>query len=75
MSVGLPIMAKAKHGAEGEPKPGPKPTAMSIKGSREWAAWVRRGAKHCRTDTSKLIDDALVSYLKGRGFKEPPPER
>lgn len=48
---------------------------LAVKGSPEWTEWVRRGAKFCRTDVSKLVDAALVSYLKGRGFDEPPPER
>lgn len=68
-------------GADGPRKrPGPAPTGrrpmgLAVKGSPEWTEWVRRGAKFCRTDVSKLVDAALVSYLKGRGFDEPPPER
>lgn len=80
MGAGVATMARAKPPAVDEsagldPGPGPKPTALTIKGSPDWAAWVKRGAKHCRTDTSKLVDDALVAYLKSRGFKEQPPER
>ena len=57
------------------PKPGIRPTALTIKGGLDWRAWVERGAKHCRTDVAKLVDAALVDYLQTRGFTEPPPER
>jgi len=64
------------------PKPNPKaardnprPTAMTIKGRPEWRAWVERAADFCRTDVAKLVDAALVEYLKNRGFDEPAPRR
>jgi hypothetical protein len=53
----------------------PRPTAMTIKGRPEWRAWVERGAEHCRTDVAKLVDVALIEYLKQRGFDEPAPRR
>jgi len=68
-------MARPKPTPKGTPEPGPRPTALTIKGSMEWRAWVDRGAKHCRTDVAKLVDAALVSHLKAQGFAEPPPER
>jgi hypothetical protein len=65
-------MAKAKPKAVGE---NPRPTAVTIKGRPEWRAWVDRGAEYCRTDVAKLVDAALVEYLKQRGFDEPAPKR
>ena len=44
-----------------------QPTAITIRGSKEWAEWLQRGADHCRTDVSKLIDAASVDYLRARG--------
>jgi hypothetical protein len=55
--------------------PGPKPTALTIRGSSAWREWVERGAKFCRTDIAKLVDKALIEHLKAQGFKEEPPER
>jgi hypothetical protein len=52
-----------------------KPTALTIKGTLEWRDWVDRGARHCRTDVAKLVDAALLEYLKARGFTEEAPER
>jgi hypothetical protein len=49
--------------------------ALSIRGSAEWRAWVEAGAEFCRTDVAKLVDAALVSYLKDRGFRQEPPKR
>lgn len=52
-----------------------QPTAITIRGSKEWRSWLERGAEHCRTDTSKLLDIAAAHYLKSQGFDEPPPKR
>jgi hypothetical protein len=52
-----------------------QPTAITIRGSKQWRAWLERGAEHCRTDTSKLMDIAVAHYLKAQGFDEPPPRR
>jgi hypothetical protein len=48
---------------------------LTIKGRPEWRDWVDRGAEFCRTDAAKLVDAALVEYLKQRGFDEPAPKR
>jgi hypothetical protein len=48
---------------------------MTIKGRPEWREWVDRAATFCRTDVAKLVDAALVEYLKQRGFDEPAPRR
>jgi hypothetical protein len=53
----------------------PRPTVLTIKGSLEWRGWVEEGAIFCRTDVAKLVDAALVEYLKQRGFEEPAPRR
>jgi len=68
------LMAKKKAtGVKG--KPSSVPRTVVVRGTGEWADWVERGAKHCRTDVSKLIDAALAAYLRDQGFSEPPPER
>jgi hypothetical protein len=72
------VMAKAKRPrpAKAAKKPsGAKPTALTIRGNLDWREWVERGANHCRTDVAKLVDAALIDYLKARGFAEIPPER
>jgi hypothetical protein len=48
---------------------------VTLKGSPEWKAWVDELADLCRTDTSKLIDMALVDFAKARGFKKEAPRR
>jgi hypothetical protein len=68
-------VAVAKRKASNAVEPGRKPTALTIKGSLEWRAWVEKGATFCRTDVAKLVDAALVDYLKNRGFEPEPPER
>jgi hypothetical protein len=65
-------MAKGKAKAA---QVNPRPTALTIKGRPEWRDWVDRGAEFCRTDVAKLVDAALVEYLKQRGFDEPAPKR
>lgn len=70
------ITLVAKRKAAQKPQGiGRKPVALTIKGNLEWRAWVDRGAAFCRTDTSKLVDAALVDYLKAKGFEEPAPPR
>ncbi len=65
-------MAKA-HSSAG--RQNPRPTALTIKGRPEWREWVEKAADFCRTDVAKLVDAALVEYLKHRGFDEPAPKR
>jgi hypothetical protein len=52
-----------------------KPKTIAVRATGEWAAWLERGAKFCRTDVAKLLDVAAVEYLKEKGFNEEPPER
>jgi hypothetical protein len=76
--MGMASMAKKAAPKPGNHKVkpvGPRPTALTVKGNIEWRAWVDRGAEHCRTDTAKLVDAALIEYLRTRGFTEPPPKR
>jgi hypothetical protein len=61
--------------AAGKAQSGPGPLALTIRGSVEWREWVQRGADHCRTDVAKLVDAALIRYLKEQGFTEQPPKR
>jgi hypothetical protein len=51
------------------------PKTVGVRASAEWAEWLERAAKHCRTDVAKLIDNSVVDYVKARGFDEPPPDR
>lgn len=71
----LATMAKSKRQAMPPPEPGPRTIAITIKGSPAWKEWVDRGAAFCRTDVAKMVDAALVDYLKARGFNEPAPDR
>jgi hypothetical protein len=48
---------------------------LVVQASDPWIAWVEEGADYCRTDVSKLVDVALVFYLKAQGFTEPAPRR
>lgn len=75
MGLGTMARPKVKAKSQSEPASGPRPTALTIKGSLDWRAWVDRGAEHCRTDVAKLVDATLVAYLKDRGFSEDPPKR
>lgn len=50
-------------------------TMIAAQGSKAWVTWVKAAADHCRTDVSKLVDSALVEYVKSKGFNIPPPPR
>lgn len=64
------LMAKAKKPKEPMPA-----RTIGVRATGEWADWIERAARHCRTDVAKLIDASVADYVKGRGFEEPPPER
>jgi hypothetical protein len=51
------------------------PRTIGVRSSPEWAEWLERAAKHCRTDIAKLIDASVADYVRARGFTEAPPER
>lgn len=65
---------KSKATSKAEPERPPTKT-VGMRSTVEWAEWLERGARHCRTDVAKLIDAAVMDYLKARGFDEPAPER
>lgn len=71
MSVGELEVGRPKKQA----KPEPKAKTIGVRASVEYAEWVERAAKHCRTDVAKLIDAALAEYVRNRGFEESPPDR
>jgi hypothetical protein len=48
---------------------------VTLKGSAEWKDWVDALADYCRTDVSKLIDQALVELAKSKGFTKEAPRR
>ncbi|MDR3635121.1 MAG: hypothetical protein P4L84_15055 [Isosphaeraceae bacterium] len=45
---------------------------MALKGALEWKAWLDDFAGHCRLGLADTIEQALLSYAKERGFREPP---
>ena len=53
----------------------PRVSAVTIKGTPEWKAWVERAADHCRDSVSAMFDKAVTEYAKKNGFEEPPPRR
>jgi hypothetical protein len=63
----------------GRPKKAAKrvagPRTVGVRASAEWADWIERAARHCRTDIAKLVDAAVADYVREKGFTEPPPER
>jgi hypothetical protein len=76
--MGTATMARksAKPAAERAKPAAERPAiAVTLRGGPEWKAWIEAGAKFCRTDVAKLIDSAVVDYLKTRGFKQEAPDR
>jgi hypothetical protein len=73
VETGVIDMAKVKQ----KPKPVPSrgPRTVGVRATGEWADWLERAARHCRTDVAKLLDAAVADYVKLRGFNELPPER
>lgn len=70
------LMGRPRAKAAGKPEPAKVSTkTVGMRSTVAWSEWLDRGARHCRTDVAKLIDAAVVDYLKARGFDEPPPER
>jgi hypothetical protein len=65
-------MARPKQRTKAAAKP---PRTVGVRATGQWADWLERVAKHCRTDVAKLIDMAVADYAKARGFDELPPER
>jgi hypothetical protein len=65
----------AKKPPAQQPATKPKSTVLTIKGSEEWKGWFERFADFLRTPGSTVVDHALVSYAKEKGFKEEPPKR
>lgn len=47
-------------------------TIGTVKGSREFSDWARALAKRERLSISLLLEHALVSYAREKGFEEPP---
>jgi hypothetical protein len=56
-------------------RPEPVTKQVGIRASLDWADWLDRAATHCRTDVAKLIDAAVIDYVRQRGFDEPAPPR
>jgi hypothetical protein len=77
--MGMLVMAKKKaprvKARADVPATGRKAIAVVIKGGSDWKNWVEALAKHCRTDVSKVLDQALIQYAKSTGFDQEAPER
>jgi hypothetical protein len=74
MTTGVLTVGRPKKRPGAAPAPA-KPKTIGVRASAEWADWIERLARHCRTDTAKLVDHAVAEYAKARGFDEPPPGR
>jgi hypothetical protein len=48
---------------------------IGIRATTEWSEWLEKVAQHCRTDVSKLVDQAVLDYARSHGFDETPPSR
>lgn len=48
---------------------------LTIRASGAWRSWLEEAAGYCRTDVSKLIDAAVLDYVRARGFQTAPPKR
>jgi hypothetical protein len=73
VTTGTINMSRPKKQPKGAKSLSPK--TIGVRATGEWADWIERAARHCRTDIAKLIDAAVAEYVKVRGFDEPPPER
>jgi hypothetical protein len=58
-----------------KPRTGRPAIAVTVRGSLEWKDWIEEGARYCRTDVAKLIDAAVVDYLRARNFNREAPDR
>jgi hypothetical protein len=69
-------VAKKKGSAKRIGRPplaeGPRIHVLGIRGREAWKEWLIRFAEHCRSDMVDLVDDALESYAKAKGFEQPP---
>ncbi len=77
MSVGAPVAKKKQdppRPAAPEVAPSDRVDFVRVRVSGAFKDWLIRFAEAERSDMSDLIDDALTSHAKSRGF-EPPPKR
>jgi hypothetical protein len=70
-----PKSAAASRG--GRPKRSAEPTIplFTLKGRRDFGAWVDALAEHAHLPKSTLVEHALLRMAKETGFPEPPPQR
>jgi hypothetical protein len=73
-AIGASLMAK-KLAAKKSSSSKDDRTGFNIRCTPAWREWVEAGAEYCRTDSAKLVDAALVDYLKARGFDQLAPKR
>jgi hypothetical protein len=50
-------------------------TAIHVKGTPEWGAWVERLAGHTGRNVSIMVERALLAEARRAKFPEPPPPR
>jgi hypothetical protein len=55
--------------------PGRRASAVTVKGTDEWKAWLDKAADHCGMTVSGLVDMSVRQFAKKQGFADPPPER
>ncbi len=78
--MGAGLMARPKKGAgKGEPKAEEsrvRSAVLMIRGTPEWKSWVEALASFDRSPSlNDLIDRALVSYARERGYLVTAPKR
>lgn len=66
-------MGEAARGEKGK-RAGTRPI-MAIKGSEEWADWLRRLSEYVALPQTNLVDQALKAYARSIYFDEPMPMR
>ena len=70
------LMMARKKATTGKPTEGKASTiAVTLRGSKEWKAWLESLAKHTRLDVAKVIDRAVIDFAKKEGFEPEAPER
>jgi len=56
-------------------EPGRRRTVLTIKGTDEWREWLEGLGDHLRTQTSTIVDHALIRYAKEVGYAREAPRR
>jgi predicted transcriptional regulator len=65
-------MPKDRRADKAEPRTRP---VLAIKGTDEWADWLRRLADHASLPQTYVVDQALKAYARSIFFDDPMPKR